>query len=189
MEEQHNITSQIVTMIILPSLPKCPNYILQLQEAVLPCMVICSKGVMQSLSALPRGLRGQIGFLTRFTQTVSLALAWFVRHLFCGHIHGRFEYLGCRDYEKIPHRAIITVLIQTLNICTKKLFLKDSKSYSHVHAWYLNAWKWPQKNNPSMCSSNRHTLIPLRGGHRKKQRPLFGSSRKYFPNKNILLPD
>ena len=50
----------------------------------------------------------------RFTQTVSLALAWFVRHLFCGHIHNRFEFLGCRDYDKIAHRAVVTIIIQTL---------------------------------------------------------------------------
>ena len=47
-------------------------------------------------------------------QTFSLALAWFVRHLFCRHIYSSFEYLGCRDHEKIAHRTIITIIIQSL---------------------------------------------------------------------------
>ena len=82
------------------------------------------RGVMQSLSPLARGKIGQRhlvckhryteGLLMRFTQTVSLALAWFIRHLFCRHIYSSFEYLGCRDYEKIAHRTIITIIIQSL---------------------------------------------------------------------------
>ena len=50
----------------------------------------------------------------RFMQTVSLALAWFIRHLFCKHIYSSFEYLGCRDYEKVTRRGITTIIIQTL---------------------------------------------------------------------------
>ena len=35
------LSAQSDAMIILPGLPKCLNYILQLQEAVLPYMFIC----------------------------------------------------------------------------------------------------------------------------------------------------
>ena len=31
-----------------------------------------------------------------------------------GHIHSRFEYLGCRDNEKIARRPIVNIIIQTL---------------------------------------------------------------------------
>ena len=55
---------------------------------------VTARRVMQNLSPLARGLSGTIsqrhlvckqmeGLLMRFTQTVSLALAWFIRHLFC----------------------------------------------------------------------------------------------------------
>ena len=42
-------------------------------------------------------------------QTVSLALAWFVRHLFCRHIYSRCEYLCCRDYETVSLSRLTSV--------------------------------------------------------------------------------
>ena len=55
-------------------------------------------------------LRSIEGLLMRFTQTVSLALVWFNRRLFCWHFYSSFKYLGCRDHEKI---AVVTILVQT----------------------------------------------------------------------------
>ena len=60
-------------------------------------------------------------------QTVSLALSWFIRHLFCRNIYSSFEYLGCRDYEKI-----VTILIQTL---TSVQDMYDLLLYRDMMSW------------------------------------------------------
>ena len=77
--------------------------------------------MIKNLSPVARGLRGQRHLVYKHRWKVSLrglrkqlAWPWLGVCMFCRLIYSCFEYLGCRDHEKIARRSILTIIIQTL---------------------------------------------------------------------------
>ena len=99
-------------------------------------------------------------------QTLSLALAWFVRHLFCGHIYNSFEYLGCRDHEKISRRVIVTIFIQTLTSVQDTrhdlwLYWENDQRESTLFPQHCKWQCLVEESFVRMCNQNSLTLSAL----------------------------